>query len=162
MLGAAQAVWRTSGAKVDQTNAYGMFDLAASDYVRGVIGTEAYEEAFADGAAYSFEQAVAIALGTDLEPEPIAATPPRNAPGNLPGGLTKRQTEIALLLADGLTNREIADRLVISQRTAETHVDHILSKLGVSSRTRVASWVAEHLAQPTEADGAGAGSSAGE
>jgi predicted ATPase/DNA-binding CsgD family transcriptional regulator len=162
MLGAAQAVWRTSGAKVDQTNAYGMFDLAASDYVRGVIGNEAYDEAFAEGAAYSFEQAVAIALGTDLEPEPTAATPPRAATGSLPGGLTKRQAEIALLLAEGLTNREIADRLVISQRTAETHVDHILSKLGVSSRTRVASWVAEHLAQPAQGDGGGSGSSTGE
>jgi len=43
----------------------------------------------------------------------------------------------------GLSNKDIAARLVISQRTVETHVDHILSKLGFSSRSHVASWMAE-------------------
>ncbi len=64
-----------------------------------------------------------------------------------PGGLTRRETEIAALLAEGLSNKEIAARLVISQRTAETHVDHILSKLGMTSRAQVAGWVAEHQAR---------------
>ena len=67
-------------------------------------------------------------------------------PGN-PGGLTRRELEIAELLAEGLSNKDIAVRLVISQRTAETHVDRILSKLGFTSRLQVASWVAEQQAR---------------
>ena len=59
------------------------------------------------------------------------------------GGLTRREREIAGLLAEGLSNKEIAMRLVISQRTVETHVDHVLGKLGITSRAQVASWVAE-------------------
>ena len=54
--------------------------------------------------------------------------------------MTRREREIAGLLAEGLTNKEIASRLVISQRTAETHVDHILSKLGMARRAEVAAW----------------------
>jgi len=76
---------------------------------------------------------------------PVAA--PATVSKEAPGGLTRREREIAGLLAEGLTNKEIAARLVISQRTAETHVDHILSKLGMTSRAQVASWVAEHQAR---------------
>ncbi len=63
------------------------------------------------------------------------------------GGLTRREREIAGLLAEGLSNKEIAARLVISQRTVETHVDHVLGKLGITSRAQVASWVAEQEAR---------------
>ena len=51
------------------------------------------------------------------------------------------------MLAEGLSNKEIATRLVISQRTVETHVDHVLGKLGIASRAQVASWVAEQQAR---------------
>ena len=54
--------------------------------------------------------------------------------------LTKREREVAILVAEGLTNREIGDRLVISERTAETHIEHIRRKLGVRSRAQVATW----------------------
>src|SRR5258707_7950565 len=55
-------------------------------------------------------------------------------------GLTKREREVAAFVAEGLTNRDIADRLVISDRTVETHVEHIRNKLGVRSRAQVAMW----------------------
>ncbi len=55
-------------------------------------------------------------------------------------GLTKREREVAAYVAEGLTNRDIADRLVISDRTVETHVEHIRNKLGVRSRAQVATW----------------------
>jgi predicted ATPase/DNA-binding CsgD family transcriptional regulator len=142
LLGASQAVWRTSGAKVDETNAYSGFDQRSEDQVRAALGSEAFELAFAEGAAYSFEQAVSLALGDDMEKAGGDGTRDRGGAA-APGGLTRREREIAGLLAEGLTNKEIASRLVISQRTAETHVDHILGKLGMTSRAQVAGWVAD-------------------
>jgi predicted ATPase/DNA-binding CsgD family transcriptional regulator len=62
--------------------------------------------------------------------------------------LTPRELEIAGLLAEGLTNREIAERLVIAKRTVDAHVEHILTKLGFSSRTQVATWFV-HLEEAT-------------
>jgi DNA-binding CsgD family transcriptional regulator len=58
------------------------------------------------------------------------------------GPLTRRETEIATLVARGLTNRQIAAAAHIGERTVETHVQHILDKLGLASRTQVAAWVA--------------------
>lgn len=55
--------------------------------------------------------------------------------------LTRREAEVAELVSEGLGNREIAARLVISPRTAETHVEHILGKLGFRTRTQIAAWV---------------------
>jgi non-specific serine/threonine protein kinase len=59
------------------------------------------------------------------------------------GSLTSREQEIAGLLARGLSNKAIARSLVIAQRTAEAHVANILAKLGLTSRSQVAAWVAE-------------------
>jgi predicted ATPase/DNA-binding CsgD family transcriptional regulator len=146
LLGGSQAVWRTSGARIDETNAYSVFDKRAEDVVREALGSTLFEQAFAEGAAYSFEQAVALALGEDIEAAGPGEAQARSRAG-APGGLTRREREIAGLLAAGLSNKEIASRLVISQRTAETHVDHILSKLGMTSRAQVASWVAEQEAR---------------
>jgi len=153
MLGASQAVWRTSGAKVDETNAYTVFDKRSEVALREALGsdahdTEAFDNAFAEGASYSFEQAVAFALGEDDKADGFeSASASARVQAGTPGGLTRREREIAALLAEGLSNKEIAARLVISQRTAETHVDHILGKLGMTSRAQVAGWVAEQRAR---------------
>jgi non-specific serine/threonine protein kinase len=56
--------------------------------------------------------------------------------------LTAREREIASLMADGLSNHDIAEQLVISEGTVEVHVKHILGKLGFRSRAQVAGWVA--------------------
>lgn len=91
----------------------------------------------------SLEQAVEYAL---------TAPPPRRVPASEPGGsvpappespLSARELEVALLLARGLTNRQVAEELVISERTASTHVTHILNKLGFSTRSQVAAWAVE-------------------
>jgi DNA-binding NarL/FixJ family response regulator len=54
--------------------------------------------------------------------------------------LTAREAEVARLVADALSNRQIADRLVLSERTVETHVRSILAKLGFTTRTEIATW----------------------
>jgi len=69
--------------------------------------------------------------------------PQRRALAERFGGLTEREREVAALIAQGSTNREIADTLVVSLRTVETHVSTILSKLGVASRSRIAAWAME-------------------
>jgi DNA-binding CsgD family transcriptional regulator len=51
--------------------------------------------------------------------------------------LTRREHEIAILVAEGLTNRQVADRLVISRRTVDSHLEHIRAKLAVSARTEI-------------------------
>jgi DNA-binding CsgD family transcriptional regulator len=66
-----------------------------------------------------------------------------SADGRPTGPLTTRELEVAALVAEGLTNRAIAERLFLSERTAQNHVQHILTKLGVSNRTQVASWYAD-------------------
>jgi len=62
--------------------------------------------------------------------------------GDRPDALTRREAEVAQLVAEGLTNRLIAQRLVISDRTAQNHVQHILTKLGFTTRSQIAAWVA--------------------
>jgi DNA-binding NarL/FixJ family response regulator len=87
------------------------------------------------------EVQAAAALQQRLQPagaEPGAA--PRGSPAtaSIATNLTHREREVAMLVAEGLTNREIADRLVLSVRTVETHVDRILGKLDLHTRTQLA------------------------
>jgi DNA-binding CsgD family transcriptional regulator len=80
------------------------------------------------------------ALASLPKAKPIS---PRRAVAAQFGGLTAREREVATLIARGKTNREIADLLVISERTAEGHVNNILGKLGFTSRAQIAAWVVE-------------------
>jgi DNA-binding CsgD family transcriptional regulator len=74
-----------------------------------------------------------------LLPRPRQPTA-RQATTQAYGGLTEREREVAALIAGGLSNRAIAERLIVSEPTVATHVSHVLAKLGVSSRTQVATW----------------------
>jgi DNA-binding CsgD family transcriptional regulator len=86
----------------------------------------------------------ALELGRVIAQVGVAA-PAGLAESTLPESadpLTEREREVAVLLAAGRSNREIASTLVISESTAEVHVKHILSKLGLKSRSQVAAWAA--------------------
>jgi DNA-binding NarL/FixJ family response regulator len=137
LMGASRAVWRSTGAHASRSTPYSRLDDQAEERVRAAIGDAAFDRAFVLGAAYSFEQAVALALGAEPVNRQVART-------GLSGRLTPREHEIAGLIGEGLSNREIAARLVISQRTAETHVERILGKLAFTSRLQVARWVTGH------------------
>ena len=82
-------------------------------------------------------EAVAFALGESPGP---AGRPPGPAPA-----LTRREQDVAALVAQGMSNSQIAASLVISVRTVETHVQHIMDKLGCGTRAQIAAWSA---AQP--------------
>jgi DNA-binding NarL/FixJ family response regulator len=92
------------------------------------------------GKALGFGAAIAYALD---EPAPVAS-PSAEGPAQR---LTRRERQVAELVAEGLTNEAIAVRLVISQRTAQGHVERVLAKLGFTSRAQIAAWVAERAAR---------------
>ncbi|MGQ0616257.1 MAG: ATP-binding protein [Acidimicrobiia bacterium] len=82
---------------------------------------------------------LARALGMSAYVERTAALVARVGDGKR-APLSRREAEVAALVAEGLTNRQIAGRLVISERTAQNHVQHILTKLGVANRTELGAW----------------------
>jgi predicted ATPase/DNA-binding CsgD family transcriptional regulator len=100
---------------------------------RSKLGTHKSEEAWAQGRAMTVDQVIDYALG-EGEPETAIDV----------SILSKREREVAILVANGLTNRQIADRLFIAERSAEGHLERIRSKLGVRSRAEVARWSVEH------------------
>src|SRR5262249_20079072 len=71
-----------------------------------------------------------------------------NGPPDGRAGLTRRELEVAALVAEGLTNRQIAERLFISERTADGHLEHIREKLGVRSRSQITAWFIEQSRAP--------------
>jgi non-specific serine/threonine protein kinase len=115
---------------------------AAYDAGRRVSAADAVRDALADlpTTAPASRRTIAGRPGASPSAAPIpAAGPDRRQP--LPGGLSRREAEVARLVAAGKTSREIAVELVVSERTVTTHLDHIFAKLGVSSRTAVAMFV---------------------
>ncbi|QTJ68624.1 protein kinase [Rhodococcus sp. ZPP] len=103
---------------------------------RRAMGEQAFAVARREGGALGFGAAVGYALG-----EQIPSTPSSSAGSAVTP--TKREREVAELIAEGLTNKEIAARLTILPRTAQGHVEHLLTKLGFSSRAQIAAWVVE-------------------
>lgn len=72
-----------------------------------------------------------------------------------PSRLTRRQFEVAGLIAEGLTNAQIAQRLVLTTGTVGNHVEHILRRLGMSNRAQVAAWMTRRAAPSGEGESAG-------
>jgi non-specific serine/threonine protein kinase len=105
---------------------------ARLDVVRNIaeaaLGAEA-ARIWKDGVHLTVDDGIALAFG---------AIRPRTSSAD---GLSVREREVAALVAQGLTNKEIARRLYLSVRTVESHVRHILMKLGLANRTQLASWM---------------------
>ena len=132
LLGAANQIWPSVGYPMFGSRYFGAPHRDCELSARRVMGDRDFEAAFRRGMGLGVEDAVAYALG--------------EAPGtselDLSGvpQLTPREQQVAELIAEGLSNKEIAARLVISQRTVESHVEHILHKFGFMSRAQVAAW----------------------
>ena len=113
---------------------------------RSQLGEEGFAVAWAGGKAMSLEQAIEYALSDEEERELPTLVPvpeQQRQPDERPERLTRREREVALLVARGLTNRQIALELSVSRSTANNHVARILRKLGVRSRAQIAAWVTE-------------------
>jgi DNA-binding NarL/FixJ family response regulator len=96
-----------------------------------------------DAEADEVAAAVHAAQRGEVHLDPVAArqlTRSLTAPQGTTTALTPREREIVVLIAQGKSNRDIAETLVISERTARTHVSHVLTKLGLRSRTQAALW----------------------
>lgn len=118
----------------------------AEKRTRDALPDAVFEAAFRQGRSLSAEETFAYVLG---EQQAQAVQTPDMV------SLTRREQQVADLVSQGLTNKAIAAKLVISQRTAQGHVEHVLSKLGFNSRAQIAAWVVEqqaHLSVQTQDD----------
>ena len=136
LLGAADARWTEHGVSVGSYRNLGNDRENCERQIRRGLDGTSYEDAIGHGRSLTHADAVAYALQEFREP----ATPPVPASETQ---LTRREEEVAVLVARGLSNRDIAKSLVISQRTAESHVANILTKQGFTSRAQIAAWIAE-------------------
>jgi DNA-binding CsgD family transcriptional regulator len=107
------------------------------------LGDEAWQEALAEGRAMSLEEAAQYALSEEADQSGATIGQEPSAYDEPMGNLTRREQEVVRLIAQGLTNRQISTELSISERTAGNHVAKILRKLGLRSRTQIASWASE-------------------
>ncbi|TLF77678.1 ATP-binding protein [Nocardia cyriacigeorgica] len=105
--------------------------------VEAALGEREFDACFDAGAALTLDEAVDYAMDAVAPPVTVVETTGLDV-------LTRRERDVARLIARGYGNRRIAQELVISVRTAESHVDHILVKLGFSSRAQIAVWVSRN------------------
>jgi non-specific serine/threonine protein kinase len=145
LRGAADTLWELLNAPVLVGPAYAQIRESHDATARAALGEERFAALRRHGAALPLPAALATARG---EAPAVPAGSPLAVPGTWPGGaatrpLTRREQEIAGLVADGLGNREIAGRLFLSKRTVDSHIEHIFAKLSFSSRAQLASWFRE-------------------
>jgi predicted ATPase/DNA-binding NarL/FixJ family response regulator len=136
LAAAAEAVWAAIPATpASPLRAHHDTALRAA---RAALPGAAYRTAFAKGSAMDQAEAIAFALGEECSrPRPDASRAGAGA-----SQLTRREQDVAALVAQGQSNSQIAATLVISVRTVETHVQHIMDKLGCSTRAQIAAWSA--------------------
>jgi predicted ATPase/DNA-binding CsgD family transcriptional regulator len=112
------------------------------------LGTARFEAAWNEGRRMTLEQAVEYALAITAPDPPfpdsqrIAGEPPTSHAAADADPLTRREREIAVLVAHGHTNRQIAEQLGLSERTVDAHLRNIMGKLDAASRSQVAAWIA--------------------
>ncbi|MEV0276623.1 LuxR C-terminal-related transcriptional regulator [Streptomyces sp. NPDC050610] len=139
LFGACAAQWRKIGPQtlVGNPQMRALHDQY-EQRARDELGAGRYAALHAKGAALSLSAGVLLATEDKDAPPGVPRQQAITArPRPLPNALTRREREVAGLVAEGLTNREIAERLVISRRTVDAHVEHILAKLGYSSRAQI-------------------------
>jgi predicted ATPase/DNA-binding CsgD family transcriptional regulator len=164
LLGAAQTGWERAGRRFAGLPFFEQARADAEARCAAELGAERFAELLADGEDQPLAATVAFALGADGGPGADGAGADggpgadgagadggpgadSDAPGAPAGRLTAREQEIAALVADGLTNRQVAEKLFISRRTVDAHLEHIFGKLGITSRVMLAIHAREQIAE---------------
>jgi predicted ATPase/DNA-binding CsgD family transcriptional regulator len=141
LLGAADSLWQRAGSRLSSDANLEQFRQRAVKTARDALGERTYTALADRGARDTLDHVVALASGDeDAVPAPGSA-PTSASAAPVTGKLTSRERQIAGLVAEGMSNREIASQLVISKRTVDAHLDHIFGKLGLSSRVHLATWL---------------------
>jgi predicted ATPase/DNA-binding CsgD family transcriptional regulator len=143
LLGMSHAIGGEAGAMTAAFPLDASLRPGIEDHARRVLGFRAYDSAFTKGKSLTMAEGIAYALGAQLSARSGGRTRTKNQ-----NVLTARESQVVALVGQGLSDREIADRLVISNRTAEGHVANSLIKLGFTSRTQIAAWTARNEANP--------------
>ena len=141
LFGALSNIWPDIGAVLQRGDEPRHAEWV--QHARELVGDEAYAAAYDRGRRMTVDEVVAFVLEEHEPAGPGEAPQQEEATAEL----TRRELEVAELVARGLSNKEIASALVISPRTAEGHVTRLLDKLGFTTRARVAAWVAERHAR---------------
>jgi non-specific serine/threonine protein kinase len=136
LAGAAAALLHELGVRLDAPEEHWLAQQLAP--IRQRLPEPALAALWAEGQALSLDVAVALAQAVDPA-RPVAAVPVSALPA---AALSRRERQVAELVARGLTNRQIADELFLSDRTIDSHVANILGKLGLGNRVQLAAWVA--------------------
>jgi non-specific serine/threonine protein kinase len=137
LLGIAAACWAYTGSSL--TAPWQVFHDAAEADLRRRMGDARLAREMEVGRELDQVRAMSFAL------EDVAPTP---ATGGSGSRVTRRELEVAALVAEGLGNRDIGERLFLSPRTVESHVQHLMDKLGVGSRAEIAAWHAREVIAP--------------
>ncbi|MFC9553731.1 LuxR C-terminal-related transcriptional regulator [Rhodococcus sp. NPDC056960] len=141
LLGVAKTVWEPLGTTISALGVHSAEHHRRCERgAREELGEDVFEHYFTAGRDYDPSAAIRWIL-TGLDLAAVHPQTPTFAP-NVLDVLTKREKEVADLLARGMSNREMADHLVVSRRTIEGHMENILSKLGCSSRGQVIALIA--------------------
>ncbi len=139
LFGAADALREASGLPLSTADVASLEPVL--DAARAQLDESTWERVWTAGRDMPLEQAIEYALSS---PEPASPpTPPQPAADGKVASLTPREREIVGLIAQGLTNRQIAQQLVLSERTVDTHGVNIMRKLGLRTRAQVAAWAAQ-------------------
>lgn len=134
LLGAAETLRAQNG--MSANTILGYLASQATQAATAALGAPTFEAEFQTGARYRRDEAIRLALGDSTRVALQSTT--REVSSGL---LREREAEVARLVADGLTNKQIGTRLLISERTVESHVRNIMNKLGVNSRAQIAGWI---------------------
>jgi ATP/maltotriose-dependent transcriptional regulator MalT len=146
LFGAARALRETVGYRhIPEQDAWREPYLATT---RSQLGEDSWEEALAQGRSMGLNEAIEYALSKEQSSTTIPSStheqPSASSTPEHPAGLTSREVEVLGLVAEGLTNIQIAQRLFLSPRTVQRHLNSIYHKLGVSSRAAATRFALEH------------------
>jgi predicted ATPase/DNA-binding CsgD family transcriptional regulator len=171
LIGAASPLWQHACVRYAGHPMAENLHRATVRAARDALGLDRYTRLRDAGSARRLEEAIALATVSLTDPdleflpaetavspipwpaqptvrkEQVSLAPPVQLGKAAADPLTSRETQIAALVASGLSNREIAERMVISKRTVDAHVDHIFSKLGISSRVQLTVWLRDRIPQ---------------